>query len=148
MNYEDFIIEKTATVADAMEKLQAKGQRILFVAPSNRLEAVVTDGDIRRYILSNRDLNVGVMCAAKPNPVFTAGYHEELARNVVEEKDITCCPMVDWTGLFTRSFFATSPYTASARRFLFPLSLWQAGLEQGLSPIPKFFRSRSFPSEA
>ncbi len=145
MNYEDFIIEKTATVADAMEKLQAKGQRILFVAPSNRLEAVVTDGDIRRYILSNRDLNVGVMCAAKPNPVFTAGYHEELARNVVEEKDITCCPMVDEDGLIHALVFRDFTVHRERSAISLPVIIMAGGLGTRLKPYTEILPKPLIP---
>ncbi len=36
---------------DAMRKLDETGLGVLFVAPEGVLRAVVTDGDIRRYIL-------------------------------------------------------------------------------------------------
>lgn len=48
---EELYLAPDATVLEALRKLDQTGQRILFIAPQGRLEAVVTDGDIRKFFL-------------------------------------------------------------------------------------------------
>ena len=51
LKVEQFCIEGELTVLEAMKKLDETGQRILFYAPEGVLKGVVTDGDIRKFIL-------------------------------------------------------------------------------------------------
>ena len=55
LHIEELYIEPSATVLEAMKKLDETGQRILFVAPEGRLAAVLTDAapmEPRRYALA------------------------------------------------------------------------------------------------
>lgn len=51
MRIDDLIIDENKTVLDAMHQLNDTGRAILFVAPDGVLQGVVTDADVRRYIL-------------------------------------------------------------------------------------------------
>ena len=44
---EELFLAPDATVLEALRKLDETGQRILFIAPEGRLQAALTDGDIR-----------------------------------------------------------------------------------------------------
>ena len=59
MRIDDLIIDENKTVLDAMHQLNDTGRAILFVAPDSVLQGVVTDADVRRYILR------GGACAGK-----------------------------------------------------------------------------------
>lgn len=56
MRVDDLFITEDISVLDAMRKLDETGLGVLFVAPEGVLRAVVTDGDIRRYILKSLPL--------------------------------------------------------------------------------------------
>ena len=56
MQIEQLIIRETASVLDAMHKLDETGHTILFIAPEGVLQAVVTDSDVRRHILKGGKL--------------------------------------------------------------------------------------------
>ena len=51
LKIDELMIPREATVLETMKKLDETGQRILFIAPEGRLQAVVTDGDIRKFFL-------------------------------------------------------------------------------------------------
>lgn len=51
MLIEDLIVSEDMSVIDAMKKLNETGKKILFIAPDMKLQAVITDSDIRRHIL-------------------------------------------------------------------------------------------------
>ena len=64
-------LAKTKTVLDAMHQLNDTGRAILFVAPGGVLRGVVTDADVRRYILRGGALTgpcarYGKLFAQKP----------------------------------------------------------------------------------
>ena len=65
MRVDDLFITEDISVLDAMRKLDETGLGVLFVAPEGVLRAVVTDGDIRRYILKSLPLEGPVREAAK-----------------------------------------------------------------------------------
>lgn len=56
--FENIIINKSATVKEAMKQLDKTAEKILFVVENgNKLIGSLTDGDIRRWILKDGDLN-------------------------------------------------------------------------------------------
>jgi dTDP-glucose pyrophosphorylase len=63
-------LPQTATVRDAMERLDAAGTQIVLVVDgSDRLLGTITDGDIRRAILRQTDLGSAVASVMNPQPV-------------------------------------------------------------------------------
>ena len=52
MKIEDILLQEGASVLDAMGQLDKTGLGVLFDAPEGKLQGVVTDGDLRRYILA------------------------------------------------------------------------------------------------
>lgn len=67
-------VPPTATVADAMHKLDAAStQIVLVVDPDDRLLGTITDGDIRRAILRQTPLDAKVERVMNPHPVTAPG---------------------------------------------------------------------------
>ena len=95
LHIEELYIEPSATVLEAMKKLDETGQRILFVAPEGRLAAVLTDGDVRKYILRGGSLDGPVSGAANYHPVSLPVSERGSARAVLEQKGIDALPLLD-----------------------------------------------------
>ncbi len=109
-----YCIPPDLDLKSALVMLDNTGNKILFVADTtDRLLGTLTDGDIRRWILSNGKLNARVerICNTKP---FTAapGYNvEEVAATMITRK-FTAIPVVDddgrlvdivfWSDVFSR----------------------------------------------
>lgn len=98
MHYRDFIVGTGVTVADAMKQLETSGQKIIFIESDDKLVGVLTDGDVRRYLLAGSDLDANVMQAASRDPVTVQGFHEQTARKLVRDKELSCVPMTDNAG--------------------------------------------------
>lgn len=93
----DYIVEESATVAEALGKLEKNEYKVLAVA-NDRLRGVVTDGDIRRFLLNNGNISQPVSLASSKNPIYLNGFNEGKARKILFEKNITCVPMTDDDG--------------------------------------------------
>ena len=108
MRFEGYLINGDQSVSEAMSRLEMLQNKILFIAPGGRLEAVVTDGDIRRYLVTHKDLGAAIRCAASQNPLAVQGYHEGRARALIEEKGVSCVPMLDDDGRIHELVFRDS----------------------------------------
>ncbi|MDZ5034418.1 CBS domain-containing protein, partial [Clostridium perfringens] len=53
----ELIISEKATIREAIKKLDDTGKRILIILENELLKAVITDGDIRRWIMKNGNLS-------------------------------------------------------------------------------------------
>jgi CBS domain-containing protein len=57
-NVEPFLVPEAHSIRQAMERLEKTEEKIVFVVDGElRLIGSLTDGDIRRWILSDGDLN-------------------------------------------------------------------------------------------
>ena len=52
----NLIIESTSSLVDAMSLIDKNGKGICFVTDSDVLVGILTDGDIRRALLSNENI--------------------------------------------------------------------------------------------
>lgn len=83
---------------DAMEKLNTVGRRILFVAPDGVLKAVVTDSDLRKYILRGGDLRKSVSEAANYSPKSLPVARRAYAGRFLADHYIDAVPLLDKEG--------------------------------------------------
>ena len=98
-NFNDYIIDGRSSVSQALRRLELNYYKILFVAAEDCvLRGVVTDGNIRRFLLGGGDVSAPVIKAANTDPVKVEGYHEGRARDIVRQREISCVPMVDASG--------------------------------------------------
>lgn len=79
----------------ALRQLNETSKQVLFVVDGNRLKGALSDGDIRRFLLSNGNLDATVLEAANLRPRFLFTTERGKARSVLEEWRIAAIPIVD-----------------------------------------------------
>ena len=90
-----FLIAQTQTVVEAMQKIDANARGILFVTDQEeRLTGVVTDGDIRRWLIKTGDLMGTVRLIMNKNPKVV--YYKDIksAKDFMARYLITALPVV------------------------------------------------------
>ena len=95
--FESILINKDASVKDAMKQLDKTAEKILFVVEEdNKLVGSLTDGDIRRWILKDGDLedSVGNVCFKGTYFVKQQYKLEEVKEEILKRK-IVYVPIVD-----------------------------------------------------
>ncbi|MCR4740305.1 MAG: NTP transferase domain-containing protein [Lachnospiraceae bacterium] len=95
MNIQDFIIDGNRTVLNAMEQLDELAFKVLFIEDEDGIKASLTDGDIRRYILRNGDLNSPVSEVANRDPKYLINAGREEALRFLKQNAIEAVPLVD-----------------------------------------------------
>lgn len=94
MKVANFIANQDITVSEAMQKLDANSGGTLFLTDADeKLVACVTDGDIRRYLLSGGRMDGESVKAANLHPRFAMSTDE--ARLLFHKKNFIAIPIVD-----------------------------------------------------
>jgi len=89
-----FVEHDDSTLLKAMQGINENSNGILFIVDSdNKLSACVTDGDIRRFLLSGGTMEENVLKAANRSPKMAKSIDE--AKKLYHEKNYVVIPVVD-----------------------------------------------------
>lgn len=93
----DLFISGNNTIIEALKQLSNTARGILFVVDDSKiLEASLTDGDIRRFILSGGELNASIDKAANYSPRTATDI--ESAKALYDPRSYRAIPVVDEDG--------------------------------------------------
>ena len=143
--FNDYIITGSETVGEALLKLESGWYKILFVAPGGLLRGVVTDGNIRRFLLAGGSMESCVTEAANKDPVSVSGFHEGRARELLSEKQITCVPMTDAAGRIHALVFADETLHSAEKLVSSPVIMMAGGLGTRLMPYTEILPKPLIP---
>src|SRR5580693_9180260 len=104
---EPFLVPATHTIRQAMEQLEKTEEKIVFVVDAEaRLVGSLTDGDIRRWILSDGDLKAQALqvCNRKPF-VAEDGFGMDQVRAEMLTRNLICIPVVNSSREIVRLVF-------------------------------------------
>ncbi|MEG0752150.1 MAG: sugar phosphate nucleotidyltransferase [Oscillospiraceae bacterium] len=145
MAYSDYIIDDSKSVAEALRALEHGWHKILFIAPDDMLRGVVTDGNIRRYLLAGGHIESPVSDAANYAPIVEEGFHEAHAREMLVEKDITCVPMIDKAGRLHALVFRDETLHRASNAIDTPVIMMAGGLGTRLRPYTEILPKPLIP---
>lgn len=97
-----FLISPGATVVEAMQKIDKNARGILFIADDEKkLLGVITDGDIRRWLIKTGDLQGCIDCIMNREP--KAIYQKDTAgvRKFMKNHLIKALPVLNQKGMIT-----------------------------------------------
>ena len=100
-SFKDCFINANENIESAVETIHKAGLRIgLVVDQEEKLLGTVTDGDIRRALLSHKDMSLSVVEIMNSNPITTSPDHDRLkVIKLMKSKDILHVPLVDSHGV-------------------------------------------------
>ena len=95
----NIIIDPEISIKQALKKMDEAGKKVLFVVDKeNTILGIVSDGDIRRWILKNRGLGEAISGVMNKEPVVLQGTHsKEDARKLMMLHGLECIPIIDET---------------------------------------------------
>jgi dTDP-glucose pyrophosphorylase len=141
-NVEPFLVPETHTIRQAMEQLDKTEEKIVFVVDEeSRLIGSLTDGDIRRWILSDGDLKAQVFRVCNRNPyVVTEGFVSEQVRAEMLSGNLSCVPVVNPSRevvrlLFWKEMFQGGAGIKQKRRLNLPVVIMAGGQGTRLAPF-------------
>ncbi|MEG1175380.1 MAG: sugar phosphate nucleotidyltransferase [Ruthenibacterium sp.] len=145
MKIEDLIISEDLSVLEAMHRLDETGRTILFVAPEEKLAAVVTDADVRRYILSGGDLTAPVRGMANYSPKSLPMERRSEAKSMLLRHAISALPLLDKDGCIGDVVFAGGLDIDTHKKAHLPVVIMAGGLGTRLYPYTKILPKPLIP---
>ncbi len=95
MIIDDFIVSEQESIMDVLKAIDTNSKGIAFICNEKRLLGVITDGDIRRYILRNGNLKASIRNIANYQPKYIYKDVKIDYKNFMKEHFITALPVVD-----------------------------------------------------
>ncbi len=145
MKLEELFIAEDATILETMKKLDETGQRILFIAPGGKLKAVLTDGDLRKFLLRGGRLEAPVRLAANYNPKHLPVADRARARDILQSCSIDALPILDRDGAIADVVFASGVDVDNRKQAGIPVVVMAGGLGTRLYPYTKILPKPLIP---
>lgn len=95
MDIKSLFIDKSVSLVKAIQKLDKTAKKILIIVEKNKLVGVITDGDVRRWILKNGDLSAPVKNVMNVNPVYLKSGESSKAKEIMIKFCIESIPIVN-----------------------------------------------------
>lgn len=139
-------IDETYTVLRAMERLDQVAKKILFVQGDGKLLASITDGDIRRFILSGGALQDSVKKIANYKLKYLHECEAHLAKQYMEQYSIGAIPIVDDELHLQKIIFADDKELGKEKKKIdIPVVIMAGGLGTRLYPYTKILPKPLIP---
>lgn len=135
MNIEEFMIDENSTILEAMERLDRVAQKVLFLVKENKLEAALTDGDIRRWILKKGALEAPVKNAANYSPKYIIDGSKREALRLMKELCIEALPILNKDGeIQSVVAWNEKEFNMPKQKIYLPVVMMAGGLGKRLYP--------------
>ena len=138
MEFQKLIITEDSSIIQAMEQLDLVAKKILFILEDGRLKATLTDGDVRRWILSGGDLSESISKVANYRPFYLKKEDQHKANELMKKYGIEAMPIVDEEErLLSVSFWNDENISLEKRNISLPVVMMAGGLGTRLYPYTK-----------
>lgn len=95
MELNDFVVSKTASVKEAMEKMDKNARKIIYVLQDEKLVGSLSDGDVRRFILKDGSIQASVCDAMYSTPTYIFNNQIDSAHELMNKKYIESVPILN-----------------------------------------------------
>ncbi len=143
---ENVFIKEDDTILHAMRTFDASSRRTVFVVDDdNKLLAALSEGDVRRYILSGGDLNEPVKTIANYKPRSLKEEEKEDARNFLYRHNIEGLPIVDDEGHVIDTVFWSENHYKKHAELNTPVVMMAGGKGTRLYPYTRILPKPLIP---
>ena len=133
-----YLISPSVTVLEAMSFIDSGAKGIAFVCSDEHVLAVVTDGDIRRYILHGGDLHANVLTMANRDFKYLSETEEVNSEVLAKIKgDYKALPVLDSNGALQSIVFADETALRKSPDLQIPVVIMAGGKGTRLYPYTK-----------
>lgn len=141
----DIISDENITIVEALKIINANNRKILFLLKNNKLVASLTDGDIRRWLLSGGTLSDEVRKAANYNPVYVLENQRNQATSILSQKWIDALPVLDAQHKLIDIIFLREGVGKDNPKFNIPVVIMAGGKGTRLYPYTKILPKPLIP---
>lgn len=145
INLINIIVGEEDTLEYAMEQINKNNIRMVFVVFKNKLKAVLSDGDIRRYLLKGGKLEDKVKYIANYTPVYIMENQERIASEIIDETKVSVLPITNYNGEIVDIYLQGARETVVHSKLLLPVVIMAGGMGTRLYPYTKILPKPLIP---
>ncbi len=143
MNYKQYLIKKDLPIKDAMKKIDSTKPKILFVTENEKLIGALTDGDVRRYLLSGGKVDDPVEKACNKKPKRVAHSLDEAISLL--DKNFIAIPILDQDGNLRDIYTGNRTKSSKKKKIDIPVVINAGGKGTRLDPFTKILPKPLIP---
>lgn len=145
MQIEDFLIEEEAMIIKAVEQLEEKRCRVVYVVRDGKLVGSVSDGDVRRYTLEDGKKELTVKYIANYNPKCLLRYDKNKITDMFETSEMYSIPIVNYNGEIVEIVFRNGRRVRRDYDLNCPVVMMAGGRGTRLFPYTKILPKALIP---
>lgn len=148
MDLQTYLISDDLSISEAVKRIDEGKRKVVFCTHDKRLTGCFTDGDMRRYLLRDGDMNKPVSVAMNPVPITLPIVQQDVARTYVEKNAMVALPLVNENYEVVKIIFRDDLDSMSAPRRLpdnVPLVIMAGGKGTRLYPYTKILPKPLIP---
>jgi len=146
MNLKELTVLENQTIKEAMEKMDANAQKIIYVInEKDELTGVFSDGDLRRWILKesgNIQQQVSEAMNTSPVTIFSSSINN--ADKILHDKSINSIAVIDTDNVLKTIIFASNKFVTKDRLEI-PVVIMAGGKGTRLYPYTKIIPKPLIP---
>lgn len=141
----DYIVSEKETVLETMNVINKGGKSCAFVCQDGVLLAVVTDGDIRRHIISAGELSAPISSIANYHPIYVKADEKVDYMKLMRQYSIIALPIVDESNRIVRIEFWNNQMHAVEKKLDIPVVIMAGGKGTRLKPYTQILPKPLIP---
>ena len=145
MKLEDIFVKEESTIIEALAQLDLSARKILLVTRDGVLTAVVSDGDIRRWLLKKGDLGARVSDVANYHPKALNERERLNAKEYMQENGVEAIPIIDDAGKVLSVIFWDDDNIDNRKKIDLPVVIMAGGSGKRLYPYTKILPKPLIP---
>lgn len=95
MIVKDFTVQMGCCIKDAIQQINSNTKGIVYVLEKKRLVGVITDGDVRRFLLKDGNINEDISVIMNKNPIYLYLEQEKQVYIYMEQYKIRSLPILN-----------------------------------------------------
>lgn len=146
MKHPELCVAHTTTVRDAMRQLNQTAKKILFVLQDTKLYGTLTDGDVRRFLLSGGKMGAPVADAAYLHPKTAESVEQAKALLRSESRHLTAVPILEADGTLLNILLSPeNTQEAPLPQLNLPVVIMAGGMGKRLDPYTRILPKPLIP---
>lgn len=142
---EKYIISEDFSIKEAMQQIDRNTKGIVYVVKDKKLSGAVTDGDVRRYILSSGDIEKQVSLIMNANPKFLLLENENDVSKKLKEYKLHSLPILNSNHEILKIYFDNEVVEKEKQKFDIPVVIMAGGKGTRLYPYTQILPKPLIP---
>jgi dTDP-glucose pyrophosphorylase len=145
MTLEDVFVTEDCTIKDAITRLEEMRCRIVYVVKNKQLLASVSDGDLRRFMLRDGDINKTVDAIANYQPRSLYFYQADEIHKYFENAEVYSIPLLNYNNEIVAVEFRGGRRIRGDSQLQVPVVIMAGGEGTRLYPYTKILPKALIP---